>query len=101
MDYYGPSSVLLAVITLLLSRVLIAAEIRKAHTGTRCNTQPCVYSKEEWGEKRSDDYLCLLSMIYDCPFQVEMGNTIQRQIHCIQRQDGKYQHRDQETVRTG
>lgn len=48
MDSYGPSSVLLAVIALLLRGALSAAEIGKAHRiQALCNTQQCVYSKEE------------------------------------------------------
>lgn len=41
-------------------------------------------------KKKIDDYLCLISMIYNCPLQVEMGNTIKHPISCVQRKDGKH-----------
>lgn len=57
MDSYGPSSVLLAVIALLLRGALSAAEIGKAHMiQALCNTQWCVYSKEEWWLSVPDIY---------------------------------------------
>ena len=56
---------------------------------------------EGGGEIRSDDYLSVISVICDWSFQVEMGNTLMQQIHCIQRNNGNHQHRDQETGRTG
>lgn len=94
MDSYGPSSV-------LLWGALIAADIGKANTIqalTEIHNHVCIQKNSE---KKKDWWLCLISMIYDCPFQVETGDTIKPQIHCIQRQDGKYQRRDEETVRTG
>lgn len=97
MDSYGPSSVLLAVIALLLRGALSAAEIGKAHRiQALAAIHNCVCI-----QKKSDDYQRLISMIYDWPFQVEMGNTIKRQIHCIQKKDGKHQRWDQETIRPG
>lgn len=78
MHSYRNSSGLLAVIT-LFSGALIAAEIGKAHRTqalAAIHKRVCI-QKKSGGKKRSDDYLCLISMIYDCPFQVEMGNTIQ------------------------
>lgn len=97
----GYSSALLSVIALLLWRALSAPEIGKAHriqAVTAIHNHLCIQKKSG---KKGDDYLCLKSMIYDCPFQQEMGSTIKDQIHCIQREDGKHYHKDQETVRTG
>lgn len=58
------------------------AEIAKAHriqTLAAIHNSACI-------QKRSDDYQCLISMIYDHSFQVEMGNTIRHQSRCIQRE---------------
>lgn len=58
------------------------AEIAKAHriqTLAAIHNSVCI-------QKRSDDYQCLISMIYDHSFQVEMGNTIRRQSRRIQRE---------------
>lgn len=60
MDSYGPSSVLLAVIALLLRGALSAAEIGKAHRiQALAAIHNCVCI-----QKRSDDYQSLISMIY-------------------------------------
>lgn len=95
MASYGPSSVCLAVIALLLWGALAAMEIEKAHR-TLATIHICVCVQKRCGE----NYLCLMSMIYHRPFKEETGDTINHQIHCIQRKDGKHQHRDQETIRT-
>lgn len=87
---YGSSSVLLAVIALLLWRALSAAEIGKAHSMqalTEIHNHVCIQKRSE--EKRANNYQRLKSMIYDCPFQVEMGNTIKHRIYCIQRERWK------------
>lgn len=71
------------------------------HIGYRHSLQyttVCVFKRRV--KKRSDDYLCQISVIYDWPFQAEMGNTTKHQTHCIQRKNGKHQHRDRETGRT-
>lgn len=96
-DSYGPSSALLAVIALLLRGALSAAEIGKGHRiQALAAIHNCVCI-----QRKNDDYQCLMSMIFDCPLQVEMGCTIKHGIHRIQRKDGEHQHRDQETIRTG
>lgn len=59
----------------------------------------CVFMFTRRVEKRSGDYLHPTSMIYDCPFQVEKGDTIKHHIQCFKR-DGEDQHRDQE-IKTG
>lgn len=92
MDSYGPSSVLLAIIALLLWGALSAAEIGKAHriqalTAIHNGVCVCIQKKsekKEWSMIYGDLYL----WSYDRPFQVEMGNTIKHQIRSIQKKNG-------------